>query len=158
MVRFAARQGGFGNVVIVRHWSGLETLYAHLSAIKVKPGDLVASGQLLGKGGATGHATGTHLHLEVRFRGVAIDPSWLIQHQSQQLMAEHVELVRTKYGYAVRPQGCKFHTVKRGDTITRIADRYGVTVQQLKTWNNWSGRIAIRAGQQVRICAPPILN
>lgn len=158
MVRFAGRQGGFGNVVVVRHWNGLETLYAHLSTIKVKPGDLVMSGQLLGKGGATGHATGTHLHLEVRFRGVAIDPSWLIKHQAQQLQAEQVELVRTKYGYAVRPLGCKFHTVGKGDTMSKIAQRYGVSVNQLKVWNNWGNRVALRVGQQVRICAPPTIK
>ena len=67
MVRVARNYGGFGNVVIVRHYNGLETVYAHLSKIKVKSGQVIVAGQLVGLGGSTGHSTGSHLHFEVRF-------------------------------------------------------------------------------------------
>ncbi len=121
MVRFAAMQGGYGNVVIIRHYNGLETVYAHLWRIKVKPGDIVNSGQLIGLGGNTGHTTGMHLHFETRFRGVAINPACLIDMQTRFLIAEQVNIVRTKQGYGVRLAAVCFHTVKRGDNITKIA-------------------------------------
>lgn len=151
MVRFAGRSGGFGNVVIVRHYNGLETVYAHLWRIKVKAGDLVTTGQLLGLGGSTGHSTGTHLHFEIRFRGVAIDPAYFIDLKSRQLCSEKLTLVRTKQGYGVRPDGIEFHIVCRGDNLTKISQHYGITVKQLRAMNNWEGYVRLKAGQQVRV-------
>jgi murein DD-endopeptidase MepM/ murein hydrolase activator NlpD len=66
--------GGYGNLVVVRSADGVETLYAHLSRIFVSPGQAVTVGSLLGLVGATGRATGPHLHFEVRVRGAAVDP------------------------------------------------------------------------------------
>jgi lysozyme family protein len=70
--RWAA--GGWGNLVVVAHTNGVRTLYAHLSRIDVKLRQLVTTGARLGAVGATGDATGPHLHFEVRLRGAAIDP------------------------------------------------------------------------------------
>ena len=67
--------GGYGNLVVVRNAEGVETLYAHLSRIFVSPGQAVTVGSLVGLVGATGRATGPHLHFEVRVRGAAVDPS-----------------------------------------------------------------------------------
>jgi len=92
IVRFAKFQGGFGNVVVVRHSNGLETLYAHLSKIKVKAGQVVTAGELLGLGGATGHARGTHLHFEVRFRSKPINPKYLIEFEEERLISEKLIL------------------------------------------------------------------
>ena len=66
--------GGYGNYVVVRHDNGLETLYAHLSEVWVAQGQWVVQGEAVGAAGATGWATGPHLHLEVRQSGVAVDP------------------------------------------------------------------------------------
>jgi murein DD-endopeptidase MepM/ murein hydrolase activator NlpD len=66
--------GGWGSLVIVGHGHGLRTLYAHLSRIDVRVGELVATGTQLGRVGATGDASGPHLHFEVRVRGAAVDP------------------------------------------------------------------------------------
>jgi murein DD-endopeptidase MepM/ murein hydrolase activator NlpD len=65
---------GYGNLVIVRHTRGVTTMYAHLSRILATRGEWVTVGSLLGLVGATGEATGPHLHFEVRVRDAAVDP------------------------------------------------------------------------------------
>jgi murein DD-endopeptidase MepM/ murein hydrolase activator NlpD len=74
VVDFAGAQGGFGNVVFVKHANGHTTVYAHLNRILVKRGQTVAQGQTLGEVGATGWATGPHLHFEFRVNGQHQDP------------------------------------------------------------------------------------
>jgi murein DD-endopeptidase MepM/ murein hydrolase activator NlpD len=73
-VTFAGRRaGGWGLLVVVAHGQGVRSLYAHLSAINVRVGDRVGARTTLGRVGATGHASGPHLHFEVRVRGAAVD-------------------------------------------------------------------------------------
>jgi murein DD-endopeptidase MepM/ murein hydrolase activator NlpD len=74
VVAFAGPLTIYGNTVIVDHGLGLQTLYAHLSSIDVKPGDKVTKGQPLGRTGATGLAIGDHLHFEVLVSGVSVTP------------------------------------------------------------------------------------
>ena len=74
VVEFAGVQNGFGNVVIVKHGNSAETVYAHLSRINVRPGEKVEQGQHIGAVGATGWATGPHLHYEFRVNGIHQDP------------------------------------------------------------------------------------
>jgi peptidoglycan hydrolase-like protein with peptidoglycan-binding domain len=68
------RAGGWGLLVTIAHTNGVRSMYAHLSRIDVRVGERVASGSRIGLVGATGHATGPHLHFELRLRGAAIDP------------------------------------------------------------------------------------
>ncbi len=65
---------GYGNVVLVNHGDGIESLYAHMSKIFVKKGDHVDLNTVLGEAGTTGHSTGPHLHFEVRENGVSVNP------------------------------------------------------------------------------------
>lgn len=73
-VSFAGRNGTYGNLVKVEHGNGLETRYAHLAGITVRPGQVIKQGQVVGLLGTTGRSTGPHLHYEVRINGVAHDP------------------------------------------------------------------------------------
>jgi murein DD-endopeptidase MepM/ murein hydrolase activator NlpD len=66
--------GGYGNLVVVRHRLGFETLYAHLSRVAASPGQAVVGRTRVGYVGSTGHSTGAHLHFEVRHHGVPINP------------------------------------------------------------------------------------
>ena len=74
IVEFAGAQNGFGNVVIIQHGNSDQTIYAHLSQIAVQPGQKVVQGQNIGAVGATGWATGPHLHFEFRVNGIHHDP------------------------------------------------------------------------------------
>ncbi|HEX4767809.1 MAG TPA: peptidoglycan DD-metalloendopeptidase family protein [Lichenihabitans sp.] len=73
-VTFAGALGGYGNMVEIDHGNGLATRYAHLEAILVSVGQTVARGDVVGEVGATGRATGPHLHYEVRIDGEPVDP------------------------------------------------------------------------------------
>lgn len=79
IVSFAGTQNGYGNVVFIQHRNNTETVYAHLSKIMVKRGQSVPQGQTIGLVGATGWATGPHLHFEVRVNGVQHDPMAMAQ-------------------------------------------------------------------------------
>jgi murein DD-endopeptidase MepM/ murein hydrolase activator NlpD len=65
---------GYGKLVVVQHRLGMTSWYAHLSRIAVRPGQCVVAGSRIGRVGATGRATGPHLHFELRLRGAAVNP------------------------------------------------------------------------------------
>lgn len=66
---------GYGYYVVMRHTNGLETIYGHLSRFLVKEGDIVKVGDPIALGGNTGRSTGAHLHFEVRFLGLDLNPN-----------------------------------------------------------------------------------
>ncbi len=81
IIVFADVLGIYGNCVIVDHGIGVQSLYAHMSAIAVKVGQPVTKGQELGRTGATGLAGGDHLHFTVLLQGVPVNPvEWWDQH------------------------------------------------------------------------------
>ena len=80
-VTHAAREGAYGNLITVDHGYGLETRYGHLSRFDVKTGEKVQRGQIIGRVGATGRATGPHLHYEVRVNGRLLNPLQLLLQQ-----------------------------------------------------------------------------
>jgi murein DD-endopeptidase MepM/ murein hydrolase activator NlpD len=76
--------GIYGNCVVVDHGYGLQSIYAHLSEIAVKPGDTVKRDQSLGRSGATGMAAGDHLHFSMQIDGVQVNPiEWWDNHWIQ---------------------------------------------------------------------------
>ncbi|HTL24045.1 MAG TPA: M23 family metallopeptidase, partial [Mycobacteriales bacterium] len=74
-------EGGYGQIVLVRHAPGVITAYAHMSRVLAHAGQRVHAGDVLGLVGATGHVTGPHLHFEVRLHGSKVNPRpWLRAH------------------------------------------------------------------------------
>ncbi len=73
-VVLAGWYGGYGLTVILDHGGGLQTLYAHASAVLVRPGQQVRAGQLIARVGDTGNSTGPHLHFEFRINGRPVNP------------------------------------------------------------------------------------
>ncbi|TGD62833.1 M23 family peptidase [Tabrizicola sp. WMC-M-20] len=79
VVTFAGWSSGYGRLVKIRHEFGIETRYAHMSAINVKVGERVSRGEQIGAMGNTGRSTGTHLHYEIRIGGRAVNPMTFIK-------------------------------------------------------------------------------
>jgi murein DD-endopeptidase MepM/ murein hydrolase activator NlpD len=78
---YLAGEGGYGQIVLVRHRGGFITAYAHMSKVLSHAGQRVHRGQVIGLVGSTGHVTGPHLHFEVRVNGVKVNPvPWLRRH------------------------------------------------------------------------------
>lgn len=150
-VRIAKRRGGYGNVVVIMHPNGLETVYAHLSRIKVKEGQVVLSGQLIGLGGNTGHSTGSHLHFEVRYKGHAINPSTFISFEENKLMDNVVVIKKSRYGVNAYPITAGFHTVQKGESWSLIAKKYGMKYKELCSLNGTQKRYYLKVGQKIRV-------
>ncbi|WP_339834276.1 peptidoglycan DD-metalloendopeptidase family protein [Paenibacillus sp. FSL R7-0272] len=74
VVTFAGQKSGYGNVIIINHRNGYETLYGHLDSISVDVGQVVEKGDSIGVMGNTGRSTGTHLHFEILKNGTAENP------------------------------------------------------------------------------------
>gem|GEM_PF-161483 len=154
VVRFAGTFGGFGRLVVVRHYNGLETFYAHLHRIKVATGDEVDAGQLVGLGGSSGHSSGSHLHFETRFKGMPFDPSRMIDLTTGELLGDTLVLVRGRSSFSAYPKGARFHTVAKGEHLSAIADQYCVPIDALCSLNGLSHRARLRVGQRLMVlCA-----
>ena len=160
--------GGYGNLVVMRHFSGLETYYGHLSALFVDPNEYVKAGDPIGLGGSTGRSSGPHLHFEVRYMGSAFNPEFLIDFKTGALRDPNVLLHQGKWAYH-KPKAASLSTadnevlheappapsavyrVKSGDTLYSIAKRNGTTVQELCRVNGIGERRPIYAGQRLRL-------
>ncbi len=150
-VRVARYQGGFGNVVIVMHPNGLETVYAHLSKLKVKEGDIVLSGQVIGLGGNTGHSSGSHLHFEVHYKGHALNPGAIISFTDHQLYHHTISIRNTGKQLCAFPSNCSLHRVTTGESWNGIASKYGLSLKELMTLNGVGRRYYLKPGQELRI-------
>lgn len=151
VVRLAKWTGGYGRTVIVRHHNGLETIYAHLYKIMVKPGDYVDPGQSIARGGNSGASRGSHLHFETRFKGVPINPESLIDFSTYSLHSDSVVIRKTRQGYVAFQPGTLFHKIKGGDYLYRIASEYGISVKQLCLWNGISRNSILVAGKELKV-------
>ncbi len=99
VVRMSQVYAAYGNVVVVRHYNGLETVYSHNSKNLVKPGDLVQAGTPIALTGRTGRATTEHLHFETRINGQHFNPELVFDFQTQHLQQK--SLLCTKKGNSI---------------------------------------------------------
>ena len=144
---------GYGYFVVVRHTNGLETVYGHLSRPLVDEYERVKAGDVLGLGGNTGRSTGSHLHLEIRYLGEAMDPATFIDFSTGQLKHpdEYVIGIRAMKQKKAEQAAMKYHKIKSGDTLSGIAKKYGTTVKRLCQLNNISANKVLKIGQTIRV-------
>ncbi|HBF87125.1 MAG TPA: peptidase M23 [Bacteroidales bacterium] len=168
-VRLAKVVSGYGNVIVVRHYNGLETLYAHLSGFLVKPNEHVKAGEVIGLGGSTGRATTTHLHFETRYLTKAFNPEKILDINSYSLKTESLFVANNRIENdllllaektnnendnvieADDSKNIKYHTISKGDTLYAIARRNNVTVNDLCELNQISKNNILKIGAKIRV-------
>ena len=148
---------GYGKYVVIRHDNGLETIYGHLSKQLVEENQLVKAGEPIGLGGNTGRSTGSHLHFETRFLGIAINPIYMFDFPKQDIVADTYTFRKTKgvkragsHDTQVADGTIRYHKVKSGDTLSRIAKLRGVSVSTLCKLNRIKPTTTLRIGQVLR--------
>lgn len=151
IVRIACYEPGYGNFIVISHFNGLESLYGHLSAFLVKPGDTVFAGQPIGLGGNTGRSTGSHLHFELRFLGKQFNTEPYFDYESGTIRDSVIVLTASTFSHLKEIQKAQYIRVRKGDSLWTIAKRYGVSVAYLRRLNGLYGTSRIYPGQLLRI-------
>ncbi len=175
VVRMDKPYSGYGNLVVIRHYLGFETVYAHNTRNLVKVNDVVAAGQPIALAGRTGRATTEHLHFELRAAGEPLDPAFLVDPNTMQLRpgtltlrAEGDKIIAENSSMAGKTDspllttsnrttnvgstsGLAYHTVTKGDTLYSIARRNGTTVAALCRLNNIKETSVLSLGQKIKL-------
>ena len=147
---------GYGHYIVVRHNNGIETLYAHLSKKLVKVNQNVKAGDPIGLGGNTGRSSGSHLHFETILMGKSLDPALMFDFKNQSMTGQYYMYRKPGSKYIengkVKIAGPekKYHKVKSGDTIEKIARKYGVSQKRIFELNGLKSNSIIRPGQSLR--------
>lgn len=168
----SSRTGGYGNLIVVRHPNGLETYYGHLSQILVKENEVVSAGEVIGLGGSTGRSTGPHLHFETRYMGKAFDPERVVDVPGDSLRCDTLVIYKsyfevnshytgkntvaanngqTQSSPAATTSSKVYYTVRKGDTLGKIAKKYHTTVSKLCKLNHISERTILQIGRKLRV-------
>jgi len=155
--------GGYGNLVVIRHDNRLETYYAHLIKRLVNPGQTVKAGDTIGLGGNTGRSKGNHLHFETRYLGQHFNPARIINFVNYKLACDtlyvggkviktntDVVLKSDQDGQPIDPSAPVYITVRKGDTLGALAKKHRTTVDRIKKLNNMKSDF-LREGQRLRV-------
>lgn len=160
MVKYERR--GYGKYVVIRHENGLETIYGHLSKQLVDEDQYVEAGEVIGLGGNTGRSTGSHLHFETRFLGQAINPALLFDFEKQDIVADSYLYQKGRSKYQRTTTGSnssmmassdgtiRYHKVRSGDSLSRIAKLTGTSIDTLCKLNRITRQTVLRPGQVLR--------
>lgn len=151
-IRYARyNYGGYGNLVVIRHYNGTETYYAHLSKFLVDTNEYIRAGTPIGLGGSTGRSTGPHLHFEIRYLGNAIDPTKVIDFEEGKLVANTIDLNSETFAYLKEMRARRYHTVRSGENLSVLARRYHTSVSSICRLNGMRSTDIIQIGQRLRV-------
>lgn len=163
VVRLAKYYSSFGNCVIIRHYNGLETLYAHATQLLVEVNDVVKAGDVIAYAGSTGRSTGSHLHFETRINGHYFNPDLILDTQNRKikdanlyitmrngkLFASNNDSEEEREAYILKEISIRYHIVKSGDVLSRIAANNGTTVATICRLNGIKSTSILRIGQRL---------
>ncbi len=170
-VRYAKfNNGGFGNLVVIRHHNGLESFYAHLSKLLVAPNQTVKAGDVIGLGGNTGRSFGSHLHFEIRFYDAALNPEEVIDFSERKCRDHNLFVHRYLFKPGAKPTNLdeeeieepevelkpiesqhKYYRVRSGDTLTEIANKNRTTVSKICQLNGIRVTTSLQLGRSLRV-------
>lgn len=153
IVKYNAR--GYGYYVVLRHPNGLETLYGHLSKQLIKEDQIVKAGEPIGLGGNTGRSFGSHLHFETRILGQPINPALMFDFENQDVTDDFYVFKKgaTTKKASIASSGsakAKTYRVRRGDTLSGIAKKQGISVNRLCKLNGITTKTVLKIGKVLR--------
>lgn len=148
-------KGGYGNYVLIKHPNGIETLYAHLSKRLLKVGDEVFPGDIVGLAGNSGRSSAAHLHFEIRYGEVNIDPCtiidfphWCLKDGVDQFSMKKATAAHRKIQAKLRDNN--YYIVKKGDSQGDVANWFNISIESLCRINNLKPGAPLKAGQKLR--------
>ena len=176
-VRYAKfNEGGFGNLVIIRHYNGLETFYAHLSKHMCVVNQEVNAGDVIGLGGNTGHSFGPHLHFEIRFYDAPMNPEEIIDFEKDVCKDENLMVHKELFRPGAKPSDFnengespiatlpsevivkkvvksthKYYKVRSGDTLSAIATKHNTTIAAICKLNGIRQNSSLQIGRNLRV-------
>jgi LysM repeat protein len=150
-VRYAGyNRGGYGYLIIIRHFNGLESYYSHLTKIKVERNEYVTAGQFIGTGGNSGAPrVGPHLHWELRWKDYPFDPQHVVDYDNHKLKTDTLIITPKVIKYKPTSKSGKVHIVKSGDTLSAIAARHKTSVGYLCKLNGIRSTSILQIGQRI---------
>lgn len=179
VVRVAKIYGDYGKMVVIRHYNGLETVYAHLNNIYVKPGQIVKAGHTIGVSGTSAISKTQILHFETRFLNEFFNPQLLFDTEERTLLGNILTLEPSHFNIktipsktfidndesaepetvspvlppekSTTPGNPMYHVVQKGETLFGISRKYNLSVQELLSINKLSEKSTIYAGQRLRV-------
>lgn len=152
VVRYAKyNRGGFGYLVIIRHHNGLETYYAHLSKINVKVNQVVKSGDPIALGGSSGRSRGPHLHFEIRYKDVPLDPLRMIDYDNKKLISNTFPITRRVFYPNDFVENAIYYKIKSGDTLGKLAKKYRTSVKEICAMNKIKPNTNLKIGRTIRV-------
>lgn len=140
---------GYGRVVAIRHCWGVETIYGHLSKAIAVPNRKVKAGDVIGLGGRTGRASGSHLHFETRYYGEPFDPIIIIDFENYCLKSDTLKLFKDDFAYLEQIKKTVTHKIKEGDNLSSIAKRYRTSITRLCSLNGITPETVLRIGRNL---------
>ena len=148
-------KGGYGNYVLIKHPNGIETLYAHLSKRLLKVGDEVFPGDIVGLAGNSGRSSAAHLHFEIRFGEVNIDPTTVIDfpHWSLKPGIDKFSMKKARNDHRkiqAQLRNYNFYVVQAGDSQGDVANWFNISIESLCRINNLKPGAPLKAGQKLR--------
>jgi hypothetical protein len=167
--------GGFGNLVVIRHYNGLETFYAHLSKLLVPINTDVKAGDPIGLGGNTGKSRGSHLHFEVRLYDAPMNPEEIIDVANKGVKDQNLFVHKGIFRPGAKPSDYydnsgghehgsegvtivsrpttakKYYKVRSGDTLSQIASKNRTSISKICQLNGIRQTTTLQIGRQLRI-------
>ncbi len=179
VVRVAKIYGDYNKIVVVRHYNGLETVYANLGKINVKPDQIIKAGHIVGFAGGVDRGSLASFHFESRFMNETFDPALLLNFEDRTLSGNILTLEPQNFNIKPLPQIREqvivpkkipiesdsvnttqnsspispplYHTIQKGETLYKIAKQYNISVETLMKLNNLTETSIIYSGQKIKV-------
>ena len=148
-------KGGYGHYVLIKHPNGIETLYAHLSKRLLSVGDKVFPGDIVGLAGNSGRSSAAHLHFEIRFGEVNIDPTTVIDfpHWSLKPGVNNFSMKKARNDHRkiqAQLRNNNYYVVQAGDSPGDVANWFNISIESLCRINDLKPGAPLKAGQKLR--------